>query len=87
MFLFVFKKFIWALSLVTHTIQLVTKCLGMALKCDQASDLWQELELASEFESNLQDTVIETEGALLISMLLKLNWFHLNYLITLVLLM
>ena len=59
----------------------------MALKCDQASDLWQELELASEFESNLQDTVIETEGALLISMLLKLNWFHLNYLITLVLLM
>ena len=59
----------------------------MALKCDQASDLWQELELASEFESNLQDTVIETEGVLLISMLLKLNWFHLNYLITLVLLM
>ena len=59
----------------------------MALKCDQASDLWQELELASEFESNLQDTVIETEGALLILMLLKLSWFHLNYLITLVLLM
>ena len=25
-------------------------------KCDQASDLWQQLELASEFESDLQDT-------------------------------
>ena len=26
-------------------------------KCDQASDLWQHLELASELESDLQDTV------------------------------
>ena len=26
-------------------------------KCDQASDLWQQLELASEFESELKDTV------------------------------
>ena len=26
-------------------------------KCDQGSDLWQQLELASELESNLQDTV------------------------------
>ena len=26
-------------------------------KCDQASDLWQQLELASELESHLQDTV------------------------------
>ena len=26
-------------------------------KCDQASDLWQQLELASELESNLQDSV------------------------------
>ena len=25
-------------------------------KCDQASDLWQQLELVSELESNLQDT-------------------------------
>ena len=24
--------------------------------CDQASDLWQQLELASELESDLQDT-------------------------------
>ena len=27
------------------------------LKCDQASDLWQQLELASVLESDLQDTV------------------------------
>ena len=26
-------------------------------KCDHASDLWQELELACELESDLQDTV------------------------------
>ena len=27
------------------------------LKCDQASDLWQQLELASEVESDLWDTM------------------------------
>ena len=26
-------------------------------KCDQASDLWQQLELVSELVSDLQDTV------------------------------
>ena len=26
-------------------------------KCDQASDLWQQLELGSELESDLRDTV------------------------------
>ena len=26
-------------------------------KCDQVSDMWQQLELASELESDLQDTV------------------------------
>ena len=26
-------------------------------KCDQASDVWQQLELASELESDLRDTV------------------------------
>ena len=26
-------------------------------KCDQGSDLWQQLKLASEFESDLRDTV------------------------------
>ena len=26
-------------------------------KCDQASDLWQQLELASELESDVRDTM------------------------------
>ena len=52
-------------------------------KCDQASDLWQQLALASELEADLQDTV---DWDLLISMPEKLNWFHLTSL-TLVLLM
>ena len=30
---------------------------ALYFKCDQASDLWQELELASELDSNLRDTV------------------------------
>ena len=45
-------------------------------KCDQASYLWQQLELASELEGS----------GLLISVLEKLNWFCLTGLITLVLL-
>ena len=56
-------------------------------KCDQASDLWQQLELASELESDLRDTVGWEGSSLLISMLEKFNWFHLIGLITLVLLM
>ena len=30
---------------------------SLYFKCDQASDLWQQLELASELESDLWDTV------------------------------
>ena len=30
-------------------------------KCSQASDLWQQLELASELESNLRDTGLRKE--------------------------
>ena len=30
-------------------------------KCHEASDLWQQLELASEFESDLRDTVVRKE--------------------------
>ena len=29
----------------------------LCCKCDQASDFWQQLEVASEFESDLRDTV------------------------------
>ena len=56
-------------------------------KCDQASDLWQQLELASELESDLRDTVDWGKCGLLISMLEKLSWFCLTGLIIMVLLM
>ena len=53
-------------------------------KCDQASDLWQQLELPSELESDLRDTVDWVRSGLLISMLGKLSWFCLTDLITMV---
>ena len=56
-------------------------------KCNQASDLWQQLELASELESDLRDTWIGEGSGLLISMLERLNWCRLAGLLTLVLLM
>ena len=56
-------------------------------ECNQASDLWQQLELAFELESDLQNTIDWGRSNLLISMLEKLNWFRLTGLITLVLLM
>ena len=56
-------------------------------KCDQTSDLWQQLELASELESDLRDTVDWGKKWLVDSLLGKLNWFHLTGLTTLVLLM
>ena len=57
------------------------------IKCDQASDLWQQLELACELDSDLQDTVDWVKSGLLISMLGKLSWFRLTSLITMGLLM
>ena len=53
-------------------------------KCDQASDVWQQLELAFEPEGTLRTGA---GSNLLISMLEKLKWFHLNSPITLALLM
>ena len=44
-------------------------------KCDQAFDLRQQLELASELDSNLRDTVDWGRKGLSISMLEKLNCF------------
>ena len=55
-------------------------------KCDRASDLWQQLELASELESDLRDTLDWGKRWLVISMLRKLSWFCLTGLITMVLL-
>ena len=51
-------------------------------KCDQASDLWQQLELAFEFESDLEALWTGEGSSLLISMLERLNWFRLTGLIT-----
>ena len=56
-------------------------------KCGQASDLWQQLELASELEYDLRGLLDWAGSGLLISMLEKVNWFRLTGLITLVLLM
>ena len=57
-------------------------------KCDQASDPSQQLELDSELESALRDTVGWSKKWLVgISMLGKPNWFLPTSLKTLVLLM
>ena len=41
---------------VTHNIGIYTDDTTLYCKCDQASDLWQQLELASELESDPRDT-------------------------------
>ena len=56
-------------------------------KYDQASDLWQQLELASELESNLRNTMDWGRKWLVDFNSGKLNWFCVTDLITLVLLM
>ena len=55
-------------------------------KCDQASDLWQQLELASKLQSDLETLWTGAGSGFLITMLGRLNWFHLTGLRTLVLL-
>ena len=56
-------------------------------KCDQAFDLWQQLELASELESDLPDTVDWSKKWLVDFNAGKTHWFRLTGLITIVLLM
>ena len=56
-------------------------------KCDQASDLWQKLELASELGYLICEGRSGARSGLLISILRKPNWFGLPNLIRLVLLM
>ena len=56
-------------------------------RCDRASDLWQQLELASELESDLRDTVDWGKKWLVYFNAGKLSWFRLTGLITMVLLM
>ena len=56
-------------------------------KCDRASDLWQQLELASKLESDLRDTVDWGKKWLVDFNAWNLGWFRLTGLITMVLLM
>ena len=42
---------------VICNIPIYTDDITLYSKCDQASDLWQQLELASELDSDLRDTV------------------------------
>ena len=42
---------------VTCNIAIYADDTTLYSKCDKASDLWQQLELASELESDLRDTV------------------------------
>ena len=56
-------------------------------KCDQASDMWQQLELASELESDLRGTMDWGRKWLVDFNAGKLSYFRLTGLVTLVLLM
>ena len=75
--------FLMMVSVILLSMLMILLC----SKSDLASDLWQQLELASKLESDLWDTADWARSGLLISMLEKLNWFRLTDLITLVLLM
>ena len=45
------------------SVILLLLILPSTLKCDQASNLWQKLKLASEIESDLQCNGLENEMA------------------------
>ena len=75
--------FLMILSLILLSMLILLS----TLKCNQASDLWQQLELSFELESDLWTLWTGAGSDLLISKLEKLNWFRLTSLITLVLLM
>ena len=47
----------WKVSSVVPVFKNVGERSTLYSKCDQTSDLWQQLELASELESDLRDTV------------------------------
>ena len=58
---------------VICNVAIYTGDITLYSKCDQASDLWQQLELAPELESDLWDTVDWGRKWLVVSMLEKLN--------------
>ena len=45
------------MTLIIVSAILLSMLMILLSKCDQVSDLWQQLELTSELESDLQDTV------------------------------
>lgn len=49
----------------------------LCCKCDGASDLWEQLEIASKLESDLSDTGDPGRKWLVISILVILNLFPL----------
>ena len=54
---FCYYTLIIFLMMLSVTLLSMLMILLSILKCDQASDLWQQLELASELESDLRDAV------------------------------
>ena len=48
---------------IIYDISIYTDDTSLYSKCDQASDLWQQIELASELESGIRDTGLGKEVA------------------------
>ena len=71
---------------VICTISIYADNNNLYSKCDQASDLWQQLELTSELESDLRDTADWGKKWLVDFNAGKLSWFRLTVLITMILL-
>ena len=44
-------------DLLMFSVILLSMLMILSTQCDQASDLWQQLEMAAELESNLRGTV------------------------------
>ena len=76
--------FLMMLSVILLSILMIL--LTLYPEYDQASDLWQQLELASELESDLQDTV-DWGRNWLVGFNAGKTQFYFTVLITLVLLM
>ena len=73
--------------LMMLSVMLLSMLMILLFKCDQASDLWQQLELVSELESDLRDTADWGKKWLVDFHSGKLSWFRLTSLIRMILLM
>ena len=70
--------FLMMLSVILLSMLITT----LYFECDQAFDLWQQLELTSELESIYEALWNGAGSGLLISMQEKLKWFSFTGLIT-----